>query len=209
MTATAETIAAARLLLQQMGIAPGDLVTAAAPAPTFAEFVPHVRAQLSEGTLRTYGTHLNRLETQWPDRRLDEPSKAEFEEMAKSVQAGARANRASRGGTSAAEHFVSTVRCLYRLAEDNGSIRPGDNPARNLKMPTRRPSKRYAIPSGQLAEICQIAAVTGNDPELDSLLLRLHIETACRRGGALALRPHDLDPDQCLIYLREKDGVDR
>src|SRR5207249_10656242 len=29
-------------------------------------------------------------------------------------------------------------------------------------------------------------------------------ETACRRGGALALRPQDLDPEQCLILLREK-----
>ncbi|WP_406274567.1 site-specific integrase [Nocardia sp. NBC_00881] len=41
------------------------------------------------------------------------------------------------------------------------------------------------------------------------MILRLHIETACRRGGALALRPHDLDPDQCLVFLREKDGTDR
>jgi integrase len=49
-----------------------------------------------------------------------------------------------------------------------------------------------------------VAATTGNDPELDTLLLRLHTETACRRGGALALRPADLDPDQCLILLREK-----
>jgi integrase len=39
---------------------------------------------------------------------------------------------------------------------------------------------------------------------LDALLLRLHTETACRRGGALALRPRDLDPTQCLILLREK-----
>ena len=36
------------------------------------------------------------------------------------------------------------------------------------------------------------------------LLLRLHTETACRRGGALALRPADLDADQCLVLLREK-----
>jgi integrase len=59
-------------------------------------------------------------------------------------------------------------------------------------MPVRRTSHRYAIPSGQLAEICQVAATTG-----------------LRRGGALALRPHDLDPGQCLLYLREKDGTDR
>ena len=45
------------------------------------------------------------------------------------------------------------------------------------------------------------AAATGDDPELHTLLLRLHTETACRRGGALALRPADLDPDQCLIRL--------
>jgi integrase len=32
----------------------------------------------------------------------------------------------------------------------------------------------------------------------------LHTETACRRGGALALRPQDLDREQCLIMLREK-----
>jgi integrase len=47
-------------------------------------------------------------------------------------------------------------------------------------------------------------ATTGNDPELDSLLLRLHTETACRRGGALALRLRDLDVEQCLVRLREK-----
>jgi len=29
-------------------------------------------------------------------------------------------------------------------------------------------------------------------------------ETACRRGGALAIRPRDLDREQCLVLLREK-----
>ena len=60
------------------------------------------------------------------------------------------------------------------------------------------------MPDTRLAEINEVAAATGDDPELDTLLLRLHTETACRRGGALALRPQDLDPDQCLILLREK-----
>ena len=41
------------------------------------------------------------------------------------------------------------------------------------------------------------------------MLLRLHTETACRRGGALALRPADLDPDQCLILLHEKGDTVR
>ena len=73
-----------------------------------------------------------------------------------------------------------------------------------MDKPRRLPSTRRASPDARLAEINQAAATTGDDPELDTLLLRLHTETACRRGGALALRPQDLDPEQCLVLLREK-----
>ena len=65
-------------------------------------------------------------------------------------------------------------------------------------------STRRALADHQLAQINEVAGPTGNDPELDSLLLRLHTETACRRGGARALRPSDLDAQQCLIRLQEK-----
>ncbi|MFR9773187.1 tyrosine-type recombinase/integrase [Nocardia sp. SC052] len=104
---------------------------------------------------------------------------------------------------------MSAVRCIYRYVEEAGWVRPQDNPARRLPTPSRRSSHRYAIPSGQVAEICQVAATSGDDPELDFLILRFHLETACRRGGALALRPQDLDRDQCLVFLREKGGSDR
>ena len=73
-----------------------------------------------------------------------------------------------------------------------------------MEKPRRLPSTRRAVAGKRLAEINHAAATTGDDPELDTLLLRLHTETACRRGGALALRPQDLDPEQCLILLREK-----
>ena len=73
-----------------------------------------------------------------------------------------------------------------------------------MDKPRRLPSTRRAVADTRLAEINHAAATTGDDPELDTLLLRLHTETACRRGGALALRPQDLDPEQCLILLREK-----
>ncbi|MCC3311446.1 integrase [Nocardia sp. 852002-20019_SCH5090214] len=206
---SAETVSAARVLLAQMGLSPADLVESPASVPTFAIIVPQVRTTLKSGTLRTYDTHLRRLETEWAARRLDEPTQADLEDMARAVQERARTNRASRGGGSAVEHFVGAVRCVYRFAEKNGWIRASDNPARKMAKPTRKPSHRYAIPSPRLAEICAVAAATGNDPELDSLILRLHVETACRRSGALALRPHDLDATQCLVWLREKDGTDR
>jgi hypothetical protein len=99
---------------------------------------------------------------------------------------------------------VAALRCLYQRAVDDGLIAEADNPARKVAKPRRLPTTRRALPDTRLAEINEAAAATGDDPELDTLLLRLHTETACRRGGALALRPRDLDPDQCLVLLREK-----
>jgi integrase/recombinase XerC len=112
--------------------------------------------------------------------------------------------RNSRGGRSAAEHLIAALRCMYKHAEEDGLIDPADNPARKVEKPRRLPSTRRAVADKRLAEINHAAATTGDDPELDTLLLRLHTETACRRGGALALRPQDLDAEQCLILLREK-----
>ena len=112
--------------------------------------------------------------------------------------------RNARGGRSAAEHLIAALRCIYRHADNDGHIKASDNPALKVAKPRRLPSTRRAVPDTRLAEINQVAATTGNDPTLDTLLLRLHTETACRRGGALALQPSDLDPDQCLILLREK-----
>ena len=104
------------------------------------------------------------------------------------------ARRNARGGRSAAEHLVAALRCLYKHAEDDGLITPADNPARKVDKPRRLPSTRRAVAGKRLAEINQAAATTGDDPELDTLLLRLHTETACRRGGALALRPRTSTP---------------
>jgi hypothetical protein len=83
-------------------------------------------------------------------------------------------------------------------------ISTADDPARKVAKPRRPASARHAVPDNRLAQINHVAATTGNDPALDTLILRLHTETACRRGGALALRPMDLDGEQCLIRLREK-----
>ena len=73
-----------------------------------------------------------------------------------------------------------------------------------MPKPRRLPTTRRALPDARLAEINQTATTTGDDPELDTLILRLHTETAFHRVGALTLRPAALDPDQCLILLQEK-----
>ncbi|GIH16156.1 tyrosine-type recombinase/integrase [Rugosimonospora africana] len=215
MSATAASrpeLEAARLLLERMGISPADLlgVRPARPAaPTFAEYVPVVAAAVSAGTRRAYGSYWNRIVEAWGERRIDEPRPSEIEQLRGQVQTNVVARRNARGGRSAAEHLVAALRCLYRRAVADGYLEAADNPALKVDKPRRLSSTRRAIGDARLAEINQVAASTGDDPGLDSLLIRLHTETACRRGGALALRPRDLDSDQCLIFLREKGGTSR
>src|SRR5256885_16701557 len=69
-------LAAARLMLERMGISPADLldVAPARPsAPTFAEYVPVVAAAVSPGTRRVYGSYWKRGVGAWGDRRVAEP----------------------------------------------------------------------------------------------------------------------------------------
>jgi integrase/recombinase XerC len=198
---------AALVVLKSMGLSLDDLTAAPrdrAAVPTFADYVPVVAAAVTDGTRRAYGSYWNRVVDHWGARRLDEPTPSEIRHLMTLVKASAVQRRNSRGGRSSQEHLVAALRCLYRHAEDDGLIGERDNPARKVDKPRRLPSTRRAVADTRLAEINQIAATTGDDPELDALILRLHTETACRRGGALALRPDDLDPVQCLILLREK-----
>jgi integrase/recombinase XerC len=200
-------VEAALLVLERMGLSPADLTAVPQPrkpVPTFAEYVPVVSAAVSAGTRRAYGSYWNRITEQWGDRRLDEPTPSEIRQLMMHVKTHVVHRRNARGGRSAQEHLVAALRCLYQRAVDDGLIAEADNPARKVAKPRRLPSTRRAVPDTRLAQINQVVATTGDDPELDALLLRLHTETACRRGGALALRPADLDQDQCLILLREK-----
>jgi site-specific recombinase XerD len=200
-------VEAALVLLERMGLSPADLAAVPQPrrpVPTFAEYVPVVSATVTAGTRRAYGSYWNRIVEHWGGRHLDEPTPSEIRQLMTYVKTHVVARRNARGGRSAQEHLVAALRCVYQRAVEDGLIGEADNPARKVAKPRRLPSTRRAVPDTRLAQINEAAAATGDDPELDTLLLRLHTETACRRGGALALRPDDLDPDQCLIRLREK-----
>ena len=198
---------AALLILERMGLSPDDLTAATSQrpsVPTFADYVPIVSAAVTDGTRKAYGSYWNRVVEQWGARRLDEPTPSEIRQLMALVMASAVQRRNGRGGRSSQEHLIAALRCLYLHAQDDGLIDEKDNPARKVDKPRRLPSTRRAVADTRLAEINQVAATTGDDPELDAPILRLHTETACRRGGALALRPADLDRQQCLILLREK-----
>jgi len=186
---------AARLLLARMGISPAELLQgtpARPPAPTFAEYVPVVAKTVSDASRRAYSSYWKRTVEQRGERRLDEPTPSEVKELGEYVRANVVVRSNARGGRSAVENFITALRCLYNQAVADGLINEADNPSRKVSKPRRVKSTRRAVPDARLAEINQVAATTGNDSALDTLLLRLHIETACRRGGALALRPVDL-----------------
>jgi integrase len=202
-----------RNLLEQLGVQPEELLadsmTSPMVMPTFDEYVWQVAEAVSPGTRRVYDAYWRRICQHWGTRRLNEPTPLEIKRLAETIRADVVVRRNAPGGRSAAEHLVAAMRCIYRHAGMDGLVAEANNPAAKVAKPPRLASSRRAIPDAQLAAIVRIAASTGNDPDLDSLLIRLHTETACRRGGALALRPRDLEPEQCLIFLREKGGTSR
>ncbi|MEV4824588.1 site-specific integrase [Micromonospora sp. NPDC049274] len=202
-----DDLAAARLLLARLGVTPEQLLTAPSVprvVPTFDEYIDRVAEAVTAGTGRVYGTYWKRVREVWGSRRLDEPSPLEIRQLAERMKEQLVVRRNSRGGRTAAEHLISSLRCIYSYAEADGLIAESANPAKRVPKPRRLASTRRALSEAQLASINEVAATTGNDPELDTLVLRLHIETACRRGGGLALRRADLDTEQCMVRLHEK-----
>jgi integrase/recombinase XerC len=83
-------IAAARLLLQKMGIDPADLLQDAAgrpEIPTFADYIPRVSQAVSNGTRRVYGTYWNRVVKAWGPRLITSVSPLEISQLAEDIKA--------------------------------------------------------------------------------------------------------------------------
>ncbi|MGB3442749.1 MAG: site-specific integrase [Actinophytocola sp.] len=203
----------ARVVLERLGIdSPLDLGVRRprGPIPTFGAYVPVVESAVSTATRKTYSPYWATILQHWAELPLTQPSPSEIKHLAGRVRANAVIRRNSREGRGAAELFIAALRCIYKHAIDDELISEHQNPASRVRKPQRLPSGRFALSAEKLRQINDVGARTGNDPLLDALLLRFHEETAGRRGGALALRSgHDIDPEQCLVRLREKGGTAR
>jgi hypothetical protein len=204
-------IAAARLLLDQLGVTlddlncPGTTPNDQAPSmPTLAEYLPRVIAAAGPGANRTYANYWRRMLSAWGERPLDQITASDVEAMQHAAAATARSRRNSRHGRHAGEHVIAAARAIYTRAIADNLIIPGTSPARRVAKPRRLPSSRRALTVHELDQINTAVRTSSNDVILDALLLRLHTETACRRGGALALHLADLDTEHCLIQLRER-----
>ncbi|UGT61855.1 tyrosine-type recombinase/integrase [Nocardia asteroides] len=202
-------------LLAQLGLDPADVAALASrrrTMPTIAEYIERLLPTLPDTPgSRNYRLYWRRLlaESDLGSRRLDEPTATEFKALIAHLRETRVRRRNGRDGSAVESSWITALRRLYQCAEDDGLIEPHRNPARRLERPRMQPPARHALPQRVMAEINRIAAVTGSDPELDVLIIRLHTETACRRGAAMALRPRDLDPEDCVLLLREKGGLQR
>ncbi len=209
----ADDINTALQLLSRLGLTIDDLSGVGSQplstAPTFAAYIQQLRLALPDSIVRNYGTYWRVLETLWADRQLDSPTASEIEQLVKAQRSRAVVRANYRGGRGSATNMVSAIRCIYRHAEADGLIEPRDNPAARVPKPRRLPGTRHALTFDQVQDIGRIASTTGNDRELDSLVVRIHIETACRRGGLLGLTIDDLNVDDCLVRLREKGDTER
>ncbi|HEX8344838.1 MAG TPA: site-specific integrase [Actinoplanes sp.] len=189
-----------------MGAPRGD-AAAAEPGntPTVRQYLPRVAAAASPASARTYSTYWARMVDLWGDQPVSSIRATDVEALQRSCAARARPReRNYRGGRHAGENANAAARAFFRRAEADGIIPVGSSPAHQVPKPRRLPSTRRALLPWELQAITETVRTSGNDVVLDSLLLRLHTETACRRGGALALRTSDLDVDNGLVQLREK-----
>ncbi|APU21381.1 tyrosine-type recombinase/integrase [Actinoalloteichus sp. GBA129-24] len=201
----------ARQALANLGLTVADLLDTehVDQTPTLGEYLPTVIDAAGPGANRTYGTYWARMATLWGDRRLNELRASDIEGMKNVAAASARSRRSHRHGRHAGEHVVAAARAIYNRTIADGLIDHKHSPAHRVTKPRRLPNSRRALSGWELEQINATARVSGNDAVLDALLLRLHTETACRRGGALGIRLEDLDPDRCLVKLLEKGSTVR
>jgi integrase len=203
--------AAAEIVLAKLGLSLDQVVSLGKPKvmPTFAEYAPQVAKTTPESSSKTWRFYWQVLVDEWGDRPIDEPRASEINQLANLVQQRAAAKPQSSTGQGARSLFIDAVKCLYRCAADDKLITLSESPVATIKNAKHRNTSRRALTPRELTEINRAATNSGPDPLLDSLLLRLHSETACRVGGALNLRRRDLNPMDCTILLREKGGKNR
>lgn len=156
--------------------------------PTFAEYVPHVAEWMPAPSQRVYGPYWKRIIEAWGARILIEPTIAEVLALMEQARSTALMRRTSNGGKRAALHTYDALGSVYRFAVQDGILTARENPMTRISQPPKGKSRRHALTPTLYGQIWTTAGTTGNDPALDALLLRFHLETGARTGGALALR---------------------
>ena len=171
-----------------MGLSPADLAgrpggqaARPRPSPSTSRSCP---PRSATATRRAYGSYWNRVIDHWGSRGIGrahavgDPAADGLRQDPRRgpAQRPRRAQRRRAPGRRAA--LPVQARRGRRADQPRPTTRPGRWTSRAACRPPGGPS-----PDNRLAEINQAPATTGDDPELDTLLLRLHTETACFSRG--------------------------
>jgi integrase len=208
----------ARILLAEaaaLGVTIDDLIAEAssdAPGtpstgPTVAEYVDTVMASFSKGTADTYKSYWRLLIDRLGERPIGSVGVDDCEAVVVDAVERARRNRPGTDGRSSRESCIGALRALFARAERADLVTR--SPAAQLEKPRRLPNRRRALDDGELREVIEAVRTTSQDPDLDLLLVRFHLESGARREGALNLRLRDLDRARSTVWLREKFGIER
>lgn len=172
------------------------------PMPTLGEFISVVEEATSPAAARTYSTYWRRLVEALGERTLDGVKTSDLEKLLNNMETVKR--RSGKNGYQARRSAVQAWRKVWSVAENDGLITRAQNPASRLKMPPRQPVSRRGLSDGEIQAVFDVLASTGNDPDLDCLLFRFHLETGARRGGAISLTVDKVDIERQTVLLEEK-----
>lgn len=194
-----------------LGAELADLILAAVAAraavPTVADYIATIAPAFSPGTAATYRPYLRLAITHLGDRRLSEVTVVDLQAVVADAGMRATRRRPTSVGRSSRESCVGALRALFARARAAGLIHT--DPAALLTKPRRARSRRRALDDRELAELIDAVRATSNDPDLDLLLVRFHLESGARREGALNLRLRDIDTRRATVWLREKGDSER
>ena len=122
--------------------------------------------------------------------------------------------RAERGqepcgwtGNSAVELMISAARQVYTYAQHDGYVPADFSPAAGIPKPGRGGSRRRRMTESELDELFFVCTSTGNDPELDTMLLRFHLATGARQEGAIRLKLRHLRDQDATIVIPDKGSL--
>lgn len=201
----------ARVMLEEarvLGLDLADLIAAdtiaAAQLPTVSSYLETIAPTFTTATAATYRPYWRLTSAHLGDRRLTDVTVTDLVAVVDDAAARAKRRRPGSTGRATRESCVAAMRAVFCRAADAGLITV--NLAAALAKPRRTRSRRRALDDQEFGELINAVRTTSNDPDLDLLVLRFHLESGARREGALNLRHRDLDAKRATVWLREKVG---
>lgn len=93
---------------------------------------------------------------------------------------------------------------MFKVAVDDRHLAKGMNPAADMVKPKRSDRRRMALEDEHFEQMVELIGSTGDDPQLDALVLKFIDITGARREGLLDLQVGGIDREECTVRLHEK-----